>query len=492
LFWILNFFGFRVYSLAWGLEFYLRRCCFRSLTFGYNCTMTTLGDNHFIEQCALGEKCPLLSVHSRLQEVCISWKHARDTYDQPVEFRTHLNACIQALRSTTWVLQKQKGRFKAFDEWYSKWQLIMKNDAILKWLVDARNRIVKEGDLSTQSLANISLIKSYSDPPNIALTVNPLLPTLEIAQLFLATKPANLDYRNGFIRVERRWVANDLPDFELLEGLARAYRAIAILVNDAHGQLSEIPIQGHILADATIKDNPLLNSGTTVLDYLAEDSEYRAVCVRIDTGDIMKLRIRDVKIDPKADNYILTHYGFDPNKDKLCQSTDKSLHGMAKFFFECGKRMLEVDGYHLPFVFLFLPNGAMRLCGLKINDITDKYRIWRAIAEEVRRKGATSVIVISESWVAPYDRNNPTSASDSPNRSEALSLNASSASGEEYSLACKFRRVDGKIVFDEDEEDTYQALYLEPVKKVWREQISLKGSARGWMPKKERNIKKKR
>lgn len=102
---------------------------------------------------------------SRLHEAYRLWHQAAKYYASPEEFRTYLNACIQALRNVTFVLQKQKSEIDNFKEWYAQWQNALKADKIMTWCVAARNRIVKQGDLETRSIALASYVASYLEAP---------------------------------------------------------------------------------------------------------------------------------------------------------------------------------------------------------------------------------------------------------------------------------------------------------------------------------------
>jgi hypothetical protein len=64
------------------------------------------------------------------------------------------------------VLQKEHVAVPDFEPCYAGWQERMKADPVMRWLVDARNQIVKRGDLETRSTAR-ALIRSYGA---IALT----------------------------------------------------------------------------------------------------------------------------------------------------------------------------------------------------------------------------------------------------------------------------------------------------------------------------------
>src|ERR1035437_5379331 len=46
---------------------------------------------------------------------------------------------------------KVKKKLRGFDAWYAERQISMRTDPILKWLVGARNKIEKQGDLNTRS-----------------------------------------------------------------------------------------------------------------------------------------------------------------------------------------------------------------------------------------------------------------------------------------------------------------------------------------------------
>src|SRR5664279_3760262 len=102
-------------------------------------------------------KCPIPNAHRRLEDAHFHWHEVRSAYHEPQEFRRHLNAAIQDLRNVTFALQGEKRAVPDFDNWYRPWQDRMKADPVLKWLVDARNTVVKRGDLETASTAKLSV-----------------------------------------------------------------------------------------------------------------------------------------------------------------------------------------------------------------------------------------------------------------------------------------------------------------------------------------------
>jgi hypothetical protein len=93
------------------------------------------------------------------------------TYFEPDLFRINVNNAIQTARTVTFLIQKHKASIKDFDEWYLTHVLKpFKNDRIMNWLKEARNRIEKEGDLEVYSECTLETVFSYTDEgPRISL-----------------------------------------------------------------------------------------------------------------------------------------------------------------------------------------------------------------------------------------------------------------------------------------------------------------------------------
>lgn len=110
---------------------------------------------------AMDDQCPTPTAHARLREAHKHWHDALSEYQRPEGFRIALNACIQTLRNVTFALQKEKRLVPEFDDWYSDWQSKMKQDFIMRWVVAARNQIVKAQDLETHSWAIVRFTTDY-------------------------------------------------------------------------------------------------------------------------------------------------------------------------------------------------------------------------------------------------------------------------------------------------------------------------------------------
>lgn len=94
----------------------------------------------------------------RLKSIVMYRNNACDNYCKIDTFLSYVNPSIQELRNLTWLLQKHKKMYWDFDSRYSAKQKEMKEDEHLGWIVQSRNKIVKEEDLKIHSVAYSSLV----------------------------------------------------------------------------------------------------------------------------------------------------------------------------------------------------------------------------------------------------------------------------------------------------------------------------------------------
>ena len=77
---------------------------------------------------------------------------------------------IQSLRSVTFILQSHKAKIPNFVQWYGnyvdekhgkrgEWQNRLYADPLMRWIVDARNKIEKQGDLESRSFVRAEIIE---------------------------------------------------------------------------------------------------------------------------------------------------------------------------------------------------------------------------------------------------------------------------------------------------------------------------------------------
>src|SRR6516165_1337814 len=118
--------------------------------------------------------CPLAAVDRRLADAHTLWHEAEAGYFEPDHFRLKVQNAIQALREVTFILQNHKEVIPDFVQWYGdygdekrgkrgKWHERMHADPLMRWMVEARNKIVKRGDLESHSFVRAEIIASYLD-----------------------------------------------------------------------------------------------------------------------------------------------------------------------------------------------------------------------------------------------------------------------------------------------------------------------------------------
>jgi hypothetical protein len=241
--------------------------------------------------------CPIPSTHSRLQQAHRLWHQAADSYTDPSGFRANLNSTLESLRSVTWVLQKEHQAVEGFKEWYESWQERMRNDPIMRWLVEARNKVIKQGELEARSTARAT-IRSYDDHAILELEVSPIAETqmiaADIATNRLSLLPPQLK-SSAFLTVERRWVVEDLPDHEVLEALSHCYGVLSQIVAEAHERANA----RFVVCDASTGEVniPTKHLGGK-LPCMVLDRDHRTVLVSLASGQLVTPYNELVKYDP--------------------------------------------------------------------------------------------------------------------------------------------------------------------------------------------------
>jgi hypothetical protein len=413
--------------------------------------------------------CPLGNVHRRMDDAHRLWHQALEAYFNPDRFRVALQSCIQALRTITWLLQNHKGLIPDFEGWYGEWQTRMRADPIMRWLVEARNRIEKRGDLESQSKVRAQIIASYLNE----------LPTLEVeARLFetLDTLFARIPrvvlekqvLEHGVLKVERRWVATDLPGFELLDALAHVYGMLARLVGDAHQQLG-LPTPTTMLMEGD-DIRPAAGGGPEDgrLPCMVAVDAQRSVLISLKTGQRLEFerRPRDLA---KAD-LELCEAKYGP-VDAIRPDEDiNTLRALAQWYFKVARRVFLTDGYHSPMALLIRDNKPIIHLEIRFDDRSQKYLMMRHLAAEVEMCNANAVILINEIWRGESNPQEPfVYPSEMQDRSEHLALSACSLPGETFHFTAEIRREGDKVELGETlEHEVGFAWIFEPIREVWR------------------------
>jgi hypothetical protein len=431
-----------------------------------------------------GPSCPIPNAHRRQHEAHRLWHRALDTYDDPDEFRTNLNALIQALRNITFILQKEHRGVPDFEAWYAGWQDVLRADGVLRWLVAARNMVVKEGDLETLSAATAGIQASWDEPEIVKFEVPPMVPTVAIAAMLAGRDVPDDVRKGGLMRVERRWVVQDLPDWELLDALAHCYGILSLLVKSAHTQAG-VPMHTYDMRGSEPRVlSTELAGGRLPCMVAAEDA--RSVVVNLRTEEILQGRA----VQPQLGSREEAEKRYGPPLRPPPESNDPL--DWAPFFMERAKQVLARDKWHAEFAFLFHPDGHRFTMTTMPRDQQEKYIFMNDVANEIRRFGFTGLVLTADAWWTPLDEAEPGKRpGEMKGRSEALTVTAARSDGATRLLTTPYQRKLRRIKFEKTEEvDDAGQLFLAPVLRAWglpapseREEIERFGLARDAGPK---------
>jgi hypothetical protein len=295
-------------------------------------------------------------------------------------------------------------------------------------------------------------------------TVPPLMPTEAMVAGLRVQVPPDVR-KTGVLRIERRWVADSLPDWELLDALAHCFGVLATLIEDAHRRC------GH--ATGTVTEEPGREQVTSTdhlggrLPCMVATDEMRSLDLNLRTGALLMYDERSVRYDRGAGEQASTRYGLERPSATL--SPDDPF-AWAEQCVDMSKKMLAKDGYHRSMVFLFPIRAGSSFVVLPAEDQQDKYLRWERIANAVERTDATGLVIIDEVWIVPADAANPTGRpSEMSNRREALVVTVATADGRDSSYTTLFNWVGNEIQFEETMVTAGDRMFfLEPVRRVWR------------------------
>jgi hypothetical protein len=443
------------------------------------------------------ERCPTPTAHKRLNEAHRFWHECLEEYQSPEGFRVKLNACIQALRNVTFVLQKEKHLIDGFQEWYAPWQERMRSDPILAWVVKSRNRIVKEGDLETLSKARATLITDYysaADSTSKEFTqasavdaadheakkeVNapPRFHLEEIVRMAASGLPRRILEESTLV-LERRWVDRALPDHEILDALATAYGRLTDLITDAHTRVGlENPVMFHSSdGDVGVQPHPGWHGR---LPCMVTTRDARTISVMLKDGTVNDHgRSWRLEYDSKASQEAMSRdamkrYGkIEPRAGEVWHS---SLDAVP-FVTDMGRRILQKGDEHGWFMFYFRGGAIADMQVLLALDAAGKRKLAIEAADHVARNGFDSVLTVSEMWMSSImldDDGVPIRPAEHRDRSEGLGIFAERSDGQYRSVIIPFERrrmIKKIVVLSEplDASDQPPHNFFAPLREVWK------------------------
>jgi len=410
--------------------------------------------------------CPISNVEKRLQDAGSFWQSAHDSYFDPDVFRRNVQSSIQTFRTVTWVLQNAKASIPKFDVWYKEKQDKMREDMRLKWLVDARNHIEKQGDLDTHSKFIIERTDSWLPGEKRTIMLPPSIRPEDIIKTIAAKYPESKCREGSILKVSREWVDSEMPDEEVLSLLVHAY-----------SKLQDMIIEVHELLPCEIRDAcefyQIRKSHSSHLPEGMDKLHFPAVAWFSLERGILKEYGETIETVTREDieKTVRERYGDFGGID-IGPSSQSSFKKICDDFFEIGKKMLIKDGYHLMIALIHTEKGFFSV-ELRPEDRADKHVLIRELASKCARLRAVSCILIGEVWAAVYSPRHGPHAVGHPDRQEELFLAAYHKDEGFITREAIFRREGDTIVFSDGDTAKYMhASILNPVVDAIRKEWS--------------------
>lgn len=332
----------------------------------------------------------------------------------------------------------------------------MRQDSILRWLVDARNRIEKQGDLETKSRLHVSFSESWYDGPKIEEDLPVSFSPERIIDLIGPRLPPEARTEAALLRVERAWIDSELPNVEILQALVHCYLKLLDVINEAHTTFA--------VPGCDFPKRAAISSGG-LPQFMLDADKPRIAWLKMKEQSTASVATEMVRINRDQAEDAGKHYGFNKSYE-LIKSTN--FRDRCVGYFEMAKRVLEVDGFHIPTILLEGAAGP-QIFQLKMADRAEKHIVIRDMARKAMATRATAVMLINEAWVAPVSFGATGKYPiDCPERTEALLLNGLTKTGETVNHFCRFTRVNSKVQLGSESCDTTEIPnILEPFLSAW-------------------------
>jgi hypothetical protein len=321
-----------------------------------------------------------------LEDAHHHWHAAADAYHEPADFRRNVESLIQALRNVTFRLQAEKDALPQFEVWYPTWQEFMRADEQLRWLIDARNDIVKHTGLRADSYALVTRITSYLEPDHTLLRLPVGTSTSEVVVKARMALPE--EYRQHMaVCLTRRWAVPGRGQDEIM-GLAthcwHILDSLLLYTREVAAGLDPEPPTEFV---DTVQIPPCMEVSPTYLPRFFE----------ADTGEEFHYATFVQHREPAKMAKAAKRYGPTVTPDELNHEPierARQLHRVARTVY---KR----DGHHIPMLHLRRPDGEWELSSPLTEDKRDKFMLWHMTGVKVAAQGHDAYIFTSEVWTGP-------------------------------------------------------------------------------------------
>ena len=285
----------------------------------------------------------------------------------------------------SFLFQKDKASIEGFSAWHERNILNpWRSDTIMKWSIVSRNSIEKEGDLDLHSQIDATLIFSYLAEQDQTISLDRqtcLGASIKRLSHFAQSKLPSGVSDVAVIRIDRRWVANTLPDFELLQAFryiyARMYEACESLAKHLGTVLeSSIP-------DPTSFDE--VSTGSRGTHY-----------INLNSSSVRTFRSEKQSIDR---GFIAPNWLIKLNSEKN-SSPPNSLADLVAFHGKMAHATFMAYGNHLAMLWLYDEKfEPIDYIATVPESQSDKFIFWRSMSERIHYLKAKYLIWVSEAWV---------------------------------------------------------------------------------------------
>lgn len=417
------------------------------------------------------DRCPIPKTHARLNQCHEMWHEALDSYASPDSFVSHLNALIQGLRTVTFVLKKELSHHDGFHQWYKRRQEAMEADKRMKWLVSARNRIEKQGDLDTHSVVQVRVMGDWHESPAVETEADPTMEAHEIARRVHVLGLPERARREGVLVVERRWTLEELAGDEILDVLAHCHGVLTNLVAAAHDEWGTE--DGAVCAlnlDGVCEGTPMTPHPSGRVPCMLASRRSRTARRDLQSGALVEVDLQPYSGPAMGPDELLERYG--PHFPFEAPAPGADVFDLAEAFHEWGRQLLATDGKHVTLAWLLDDSKPLRQITLYPKDQRDKYLAIERIAEEVDRLGANEIVFTTEAWeaapVGPDDSRAKLRAGERDDRTEAFLTYVLRRGGEcRIWRSPMIRTDDGLELAEATVQEEPVPVFLEPVMRVW-------------------------
>jgi hypothetical protein len=372
--------------------------------------------------------CPIPNTHQRLRQAHILWHQASESYRDVSLFLTNVNSLIQELRNITFILQSEKSAFADFEAWYAPWQEILRKHEHGKWLVEARNLVVKQGVLAAASHFNVTFLTYLSIPVACLLTdddlsIGSLFERNDFISIVARLRVAMQDQGDAVLAIERCWSTPELLGSELLEVLGKLYGILANMVLNAHVNLGCVEcIVASEPGSSHDSEFPERTGHSDLLPCMMRAQAARTDFFSLKTFASLSKGLRSFLPTIGPDD-VAQHYGFtaadlpksfdavDPSK--IYENVVKNSRRMLRRDRSLGRQMMLRDGRGNWSVHLIMARNRL-----------EKYLMMHFLAQTVKEEGCDAIIEVGETWL--FNRVPPMSELENahriPDRKEAISV----------------------------------------------------------------------